>query len=109
MDDSTETASELPSPQPPEGFTSDINDADNCRILYIVLIVYNSINGRSVKDQGNISTISTSVKRLKTCVVIARLRARMFDLLDADNSGSISKFEMFEAVKATSLVTAAQL
>ena len=26
VDDSTETASELPSPQPPEGFTSDIND-----------------------------------------------------------------------------------
>ena len=27
-------------------------------------------------------------------------RARMFDLIDADENGSISKFEMFEAVKA---------
>lgn len=41
--------------------------------------------------------------------MVARLRARMFDLLDADKSGSISKFEMFEAVKAMAVVTAAQL
>ena len=27
----------------------------------------------------------------------------MFDLIDADENGSISKFEMFEAVKADSI------
>ena len=32
-------------------------------------------------------------------------RARMFDLIDADENGSISKFEMFEAVKAETVAS----